>query len=313
MRERLAWTKVAGGSWYTPNNGALRKRMQRKKRKLERVRYWQGQMLRSGDFRNIEGVEEQRRWWHNRALHTAHGVAEGFDCELVPQTSPPAVRVGPGIAYDAFGRELILEKPQTVRLPLNVAQEHAAALRLLIRYRQYCGGLPPDQVSEICWTQTGGLRPGTVEFSWKSATDVKPTDGVSICGVLYSGKASAIRVDLNFAAFPAQPVARPLLPSGTTIPGNTPWQPWMFAPFTLGVQTWIDTSAAGFTRVPCYFAWLQGPLWNPQTQQLVPAILPSITDESTTGFTFRLWLEFVGPTYQLEDFVSPHRTAAPIA
>jgi hypothetical protein len=77
------------------------------------------------------------------------------------------------------------------------------------------------------------------------------------------------------------------------------------------VQTWIDTSAAGFTRVPCYFAWLQGPLWDPQTQQLVPAILPSITDEATTGFTFRLWLEFVAPTFQIEGFtLSPGSTAA---
>ena len=69
----------------------------------------------------------------------------------------------------------------------------------------------------------------------------------------------------------------------------------MFGEFTLGVQTWIDTSAAGFSRVPCYFAWLEGSLWNAQTLQLVPAIFPSITDESVTGFTFRLWLEAAFP------------------
>ena len=47
---------------------------QTEKRKLERVRYWQGQMLRSRDFNDMHAVEEQRRWWHNRALHNAYGV-----------------------------------------------------------------------------------------------------------------------------------------------------------------------------------------------------------------------------------------------
>ena len=62
-------------------------------------------------------------------------------------------------------------------------------------------------------------------------------------------------------------------------------------PAAIGVQTRIDTSAVGFTGVPCYFASLQGSVWNPQLQQLVPAIFPSIADESITGFTFRLWLQ----------------------
>jgi len=63
-----------------------------------------------------------------------------------------------------------------------------------------------------------------------------------------------------------------------------------FELFEIGVQTTIDTSAAGFTEIPQYFAWLEGSIWNGQSMQLVPALLPSVTDESINSLTFRLIL-----------------------
>src|ERR1035438_517824 len=48
------------------------------RRELERLRYWQGQMLRSRDFRDDGAIEAQRRWWHNRALHAAFGINYGL-------------------------------------------------------------------------------------------------------------------------------------------------------------------------------------------------------------------------------------------
>jgi hypothetical protein len=41
---------------------------------IERLRYWQGQKLRSRDFRDQMEMAAQLRWWHNRALHQAFGV-----------------------------------------------------------------------------------------------------------------------------------------------------------------------------------------------------------------------------------------------
>jgi hypothetical protein len=137
------------------------------------------------------------------------------------------------------------------------------------------------------------------------------SDGVSLCEVSYrKGIASA---NTNFSPHSIQPLARPLLASGSTVPGNTPWQPWGFLSLgSIGVQTYIDTSAAGFTRVPCYFAWLEGPLWNPLTLQLVPAVFPSISGESITGFTFCLWLEFPQPATIFElDEASSSAARAP--
>ena len=268
---------------------------QLEKRKLERVRYWQGQMLRSRDFRDLEAVEAQRRWWHNRALHHAYGISEGLHSSLVPSASPTAVLVSPGVAYDVFGRELILERRQTISLPANLPQGLIGSVSLLMRYKSPSGGLRPDEISQVCWTQSGSVRPGTIEFAWKLTSGLRPEDGIPVFAVYETADSRAVRPDPNFTRPATRPIASPTLATGSTVPGNTAWEPWMFGEFTLGVQTWIDTSAAGFSRVPCYFAWLEGSLWNAQTLQLVPAIFPSITDESVTGFTFRLWLEAAFP------------------
>jgi hypothetical protein len=76
----------------------------------------------------------------------------------------------------------------------------------------------------------------------------------------------------------ARRIARSRLVTGTTIPGDTAWQPWTIqTPFwaiqpgthrslpvdlPIGFQVRVDTSAYGFTETPRYFAWLQGPLFD---------------------------------------------------
>ena len=112
-----------------------------------------------------------------------------------------------------------------------------------------------------------------------------------------------------------RPLARPLLATGSTVPGNTSWQPWDFTlpadpfhrqvipPLEIGVQTTIDTSAAGFTEIPQYFAWLEGPIWNSRTLQLVPALLPSLANEALGSFTFRLVLMQIQPEIVPEELV----------
>ena len=62
----------------------------------------------------------------------------------------------------------------------------------------------------------------------------------------------------------------------------------------MGVQIRVDTSAAGFTAVPCYFAQLGGSTWLPapsgrsrRSGVLVPAF-GHIAEPANDGFTFRL-------------------------
>jgi hypothetical protein len=277
------------------------------KRKLERVQYWQGQRLRSGDFRDVESVEAQRRWWHNRAIHQAYGVYEGFHASASPLGIQNGVTVTPGIAYDCFGHELILERPLTVPLPINLRTQKASSASLLIRYCAPRCDIQAARISDICFTQENSISAGTVELVWKLTECAKPSDGVPIgelisANGIYSAENRAVRLAADFRYIVPRPIASPILISGTTIPGNTAWEPWNFmGQGLIGVQTFIDTSAAGFTNLPCYFAWLEGSVWKPQTLQLVPAIFPSLANESVTGFTFRLWLEFPEQTFDLED------------
>jgi hypothetical protein len=281
------------------------------KRKLERVQYWQGQMLRARDFLNLQAVEAQRRWWHNRAVHNAYGVAEGLSCVLnAPLPDATGVMVRPGVAYDIYGRELILERSQYVALPANLPPDQVKTMTLLMRYKPPVRRPGEDDIREVCFNASGSVIAGTAEFVWAMGDRLDPAEGVSIVAARFS-KGRLLGRDPSFIQAAPTPVSRPLLATGATVPGNTTWNPWYvllevgpnsdLPPNLVGVETWIDTSAAGFQSVPCYFASLQGPRWNPQTRQLAPAILQSIAGESTTGFTFRVWLQLAAPpTFEAE-------------
>jgi hypothetical protein len=287
------------------------------KRRLERVQYWQGQMLRASDFLNLQAVEAQRRWWHNRAVHNAYGVAEGLKSLLNSALSEATgIIVSPGVAYDISGRELILERQQYVAFPANLPLDQIVTMSLLMRYKPPARRMRPDEISEICFNSPGSVVAGTAEFVWRAGDRVDPAEGVSIVEARF-GKGHLLGRNPSFIQPAPVPVARPLLAAGATVPGSTIWTSWtvVFAegqgessgPVTMGVQTWIDTSAAGFTQIPCYFAQLEGALWNPQAGQFVPALFQSVVGESITGFMFRIWLQ---PVYRddIEELAPEERT-----
>src|ERR1700682_746080 len=98
------------------------------RRDLERLSYWQGQMLRSRDFRDDAAFEAQRRWWHNRALHSAFGVSYGLHVTVDSSTGEMILTVGCGLAYDCFGRELILRQDRTAPPPQHATATTAQTL-----------------------------------------------------------------------------------------------------------------------------------------------------------------------------------------
>jgi hypothetical protein len=267
------------------------------KRPLERVRYWQGQMLRSADFRAQSADTAQHRWWHNRALHNAYGVYQGLSASAAQDSAGlfVGVTIAAGVGYDCFGRELIVDAPQTIALPANVPQG-AVTMVLLITYAV---GEDTDRESmqEICWTTTP--TESTVTFVWKTLNCVHLCDGVPLAHVIYDGQGGSV-LDPSFVPPGSRPIARPSIASGATLPSTTTWEPWLVTPPSpagvpsepvfVGAQTSIDTSDAGFTGRPCYFAWLKGPLFNRRSRRLLPDMFTSLADETPNGFTFRLWI-----------------------
>jgi hypothetical protein len=269
------------------------------KRPLQRVRYWQGQMLRSGDFRAQNADTAQHRWWHNRALHNAYGVYQGLNSSANVSSGGvlTSVSVAAGVGYDCFGRELIVDGPQTVMLPVNVPRPPTTMV-LLIRYEagEDCQS---QTLEEICWTRSSEQSSGTVSFTWMPLDRVQLRDGVPLGRVIYDGRGGR-SLSPTFVPPGARPIARPAIATGATLPATTAWEPWTISAPTpatgallsqveVGVQAVIDTSAAGFTRTPCYFAWLAGSLFNPNTQQLLPDMFPSLANESANRFTFQMW------------------------
>src|SRR5687767_10950559 len=101
---------------------------------FERIRFWQGQQLRGRDFRDQIATEAQLRWWHHRALHNAFGVRYGFAVEPVPGVAS-VIEIGCGLAYDCFGRELILQTSHQMELPA-IDLSGASKMTLVAHYKE---------------------------------------------------------------------------------------------------------------------------------------------------------------------------------
>lgn len=283
------------------------------KRRLHRYEYWQGQMLRSSDFQSQLADTAQHRWWHNRALHNAFGVYQGLTASpLVTSGDLSGVGIALGVAYDCFGRELIVDTPQNINLPVNVPPGSLKML-LLVRYESQTDA-SAQSIQEICWSNAG--TQGTVSFVWLPEDQVRLHDGVALARVVYTNGRPSL--DTTFVPPGARPIARPKIASGATVPAATAWEPWTIdtphflqtgvsrlLPTEVGVQVRVDTSAAGFTQTPCYFASLGGPLLNSTSGLLLPDMFTSLADESPSGFTFRMW--FPPPVVVLE-IAHPHDT-----
>ncbi|HET8782149.1 MAG TPA: hypothetical protein VFM63_07010, partial [Pyrinomonadaceae bacterium] len=233
-------------------------------RELERVRYWQGQLLASGDLNTQMRVTEELRRLHNHSLHQAYGVAIGLQLERDPITGEIKVEDDQlsllcGLAYDCAGRELILQANRAIELP-----EDFPATLVITR----------DQ------TTTDGIA-----IKWKPQSKINPNVEIAITR-LTQGLPDP-EVDPDFRQVVSRPLARPRMATGQTIPGETSWQPWAIGETKVGVSVEIDTSAAGFTRPPHYFAEV---IPGKPTEDFIPAWFASIDAPTTKGFTLKLML-----------------------
>ena len=287
------------------------------KRRLHRYEYWQGQMLRSADFQSQLADTAQHRWWHNRALHNPFGVYQGLKASALTASGGDlsGVTIDAGVAYDCFGRELIVDTPQNISLPINVPPAPVTMV-LLVRYDAHAD-VSAQEMQEICWT--GSSSQGTVTFLWLPEDRVRLHDGVPIAEVAYKDGRTTLQ---TFVPPGARPIARPEVASGATLPSTTAWEPWTMdvphdlqtgvsrlLPTMVGVQARVNTSAAGFTQTPCYFAWLGGPLFNRTSGQLLPDMFTHLAEESPAGFTFRMW--FPQPQIVFQETSGPGSVAPP--
>jgi hypothetical protein len=261
---------------------------------LQRLRYVPDQDLLSRDFRDHASYEEQLRWSHNRAMHGAFGVRYGLQVTLDSSVlTKPRVKVEGGLAYDAFGRELILQRPATAPAPQRAPED--ATLVLVLRYRDEGGA---RAAGNLAGAGCGAPAPAAAELAWLPAWRLRPLDGVPLGRLFQRG--GAVRLDPDFRQPMARPLAKPRLGHGRTVAGATAWQLWQVDAgvagqaqrVVLGLQVAIDTHAAGFTQPPCYFAWLQGGIVSEDAtgvlRRFLQPLLCHLAEQTLTGFRFRV-------------------------
>lgn len=239
---------------------------------IQRLRYAPGQDLLSRDFRDQEAFEAELRWWHNRALHGAFGVSYG----LGVTNGGASLTVERGLAYDAFGRELILPVSRTLSTPADPG----GPVFLVIRYREEESSPAPGELAGVC---PGGLPPRGADLAWVPADRFRPTDGVPLARVPDSDDD-----DQKFHPPVARALARPRIGHGSTVQAATPWTAWDLGRQLFGLKTEIDTRAAGFTQLPCYFAWVQGRIEvrnAPKEPPYILPVFPHIVKASPAGLT----------------------------
>ena len=86
-----------------------------------RIEWIDRQLAAGADLRAALRFLDARRARHLRGAHGTWGVALGFDVEALTASMPQTVSVGPGLAYDAAGRELLLTRPQTLTIPAQAS------------------------------------------------------------------------------------------------------------------------------------------------------------------------------------------------
>ena len=199
----------------------------------------------------------------------------------------------------ASGRELILQGTREIPVPTAPPPQgnlQVATMTLLLRYKDSAQFPQRNDLAAVCLPCAGSPFQEEPDFVWQSADRVQVTDGVPLARVKFDDQIAIL--DQQFTQPLSRPLARPHLAGGATLPEHTLWEPWSPHPDVgrqrsiIGIQTRIDTSAAGFTLEPCYFAWLQGARVDEQGQPQLFPYFANIAKASPKEFTFRLLLLF---------------------
>ena len=189
------------------------------------------------------------RGLHMVAVHKTWGIALGFEVEVAPGN----VFVGPGIAYDCRGREIVSASTFAVDVPVLSPGSKAAGgwFDLVIRYNDLdareggCFGTPSAQERPVwAWYFAGAMT----ETDPPLADAVRLGEDLPLARFGISATGQVVRLDFRFRRH-AQGLVRPHIASGE-VAAQLDFGDDLLA----SVQ--VDTSAGGFSRTPFYFASL---------------------------------------------------------
>jgi hypothetical protein len=237
---------------------------------VERLRFFDGQQLFAPDLQAIETFHREMRWLHNQSLHQP-GIGQGF--AVTARRDDREVRVGPGYALDALGREIVLTRDRVEPVPPVASEPNGESVffDLAVSY-------PGDELLEEAETREGICLPrGVVRLREEPVlcwirlrrgaagllTAVDPRLGLEVEQGLRIVLARVevlqcrLRQDISLAERrSARPARQPHIACGRQTPVWT--EVSLGGEIAFHLTTTIDTSAAGFLTTPCYSVRLDG-------------------------------------------------------
>jgi hypothetical protein len=265
----------------------------------QRIRYFQHQKLTARDLEDSVTYETRMHGMHLRGLHDTWGIALGYEVSLSGERD--RVIIGPGIAYDCHGRAIISSRVLQAELPplpanFSTKTDRSRTLDLVISFRQGAG---LSLGNYHCLSDGPSLAEERPDWRWVPvesidggatpdlAEGVRLGEEIPLARFVIDEKTGISDPDYSHRRS-AQGLVRPHFGSGKQR------EAFQFSESQLAFTVHIDTSAAGFTTTPRYFANLEShPFLNaldeddPDQLQLLRFVqgpFLTIRNASTTGF-----------------------------
>lgn len=283
---------------------------------LERATFFDGQLLDAADLTSIADYQRSLRWFHNRTLH-GWGIVQGLT--VSGAKGDREVTVTAGYALDEDGRDLLRPCDAVLQVP-PVAVGPGSRFYLTTSYVEDAD-LPAESRSGSCGSFGAVRRPEEARLRWQSPYDVDPATryrrGLDVLlAVVDVADCRLVDAPSGSLRRTLPPPCGPHIAAGRTQPGATIWRLYPSLGPVLGVETVVDTSSAGFRRVPAYSATVTGDRRlgsSGAAQNMIIDGAASVEAASTTGFVLRVLLpgELDIPPYRLnpKSALNPSLTA----
>lgn len=258
---------------------------------LERPSFFDGQLLAASDLAAIYDFHREVRWLHNRALH-AWGIAVGLDA--TGAKGDRAITITPGYAIDCLGHDIVLARTTTIGVPpIAGAPAGGPATRYLtVSYAADDQLAVSESRGGSCGAEGAVRRDEAPLVRWQDPADVTSADARFRRGldlVLATARIQNCQLIAPLSTAErreARPATQPYIAAGLTSSGATPWRFFPKSGTALGVETDVDTSAAGFQTMPAYSAQLMGSRAL-KSGGVLDGFL-AIDSPTPTGFTLRV-------------------------
>lgn len=224
---------------------------------IERIVFFDGQLLQRRDLAELQRAHRELRWLHNRSLH-AWGIGSGF--LVTGARGDSVVTVEPGYGIDCLGREIILTAERVLTVPSNPGANGDAIYHLIAQWQS-------DDQQAVTETRDGSCAAGgavrlTEEplLSWQRPGAILEGHGLVLAEIRVRNCRLNAPVSLAVRRS-ARASEQPYVFAGETVAGGTAWSPWRTTETgpMVGIITTVDTSAARFRAVPRYVVEVIGP------------------------------------------------------